>query len=236
MNNRQVVSDGLSLNGTSLHKLRYGKSIHKVRTILNVENWSRYPLLDAQTDTHCGEITPIYPAPNVYPGYREVMVAASSRVFSGTCGTISWQVIGLSVRLVVMWSVPYNLNLHDTYIGIAMVYNSGVFKTSKFWFNKMYYSDQGPHSRGLGGRVLMYENSHLVIYGYIESWTYHPLLNISVVPQRHSNLAPSVVSRLYREVAEGKAASVTAGAEKEMSGPAIVFILIINVLLIAVVL
>jgi hypothetical protein len=22
-----------------------------------------------------------------------------------------------------MWSVPYNLNLHDTYMGIAMVYN-----------------------------------------------------------------------------------------------------------------
>ena len=33
------------------------------------------------------------------------------------------QVIDLSIRLIVMWSVPYNLNLHDTYMGIAMVYN-----------------------------------------------------------------------------------------------------------------
>jgi hypothetical protein len=32
-------------------------------------------------------------------------------------------VIDLSIRLIVMWSVPYNLNLHDTYMGIAMVYN-----------------------------------------------------------------------------------------------------------------
>ena len=26
-----------------------------------------------------------------------------------------------------MWSVPYNLNLHDTYLGIAMVYNRKQF-------------------------------------------------------------------------------------------------------------
>ena len=30
----------------------------------------------------------------------------------------------------------------------------------------------------------MYENSHIVVYGYIEAWTYHPMLNISVMPQR----------------------------------------------------
>ena len=39
-----------------------------------------------------------------------------------------------------------------TYL-IENVQFRGVFKTSKLWFNKMYYSDQGPHIRGLGGRV-----------------------------------------------------------------------------------
>ena len=33
-------------------------------------------------------------------------------------------------------------------------------------------------------QILMYENSHIVVYGYIEAWTYHPMLNISVIPQR----------------------------------------------------
>ena len=33
-------------------------------------------------------------------------------------------------------------------------------------------------------QILMYENSHIVVYGYIEAWTYHPMLNISVMPQR----------------------------------------------------
>jgi hypothetical protein len=29
------------------------------------------PVSDAQTDTHCGEVTASYPASNVYPGYRK---------------------------------------------------------------------------------------------------------------------------------------------------------------------
>ena len=56
----------------------------------------------------------------------------------------------------------------------------------------------------------MYENSHVTIYGYIEAWTYHPMLNISVIPQRRYNLAPSVYRKLY-DSEGGKVASVTSG-------------------------
>ena len=56
----------------------------------------------------------------------------------------------------------------------------------------------------------MYENSHVTIYGYIEAWTYHPMLNISVIPQRRYNLAPSVFRKLY-DSEGGKVASVTSG-------------------------
>ena len=91
--NRPALIDGLSLNGTSLHQLRHGRQTsHKVRVILNVENWSRFTLLDSQTDLHCGEILQQFQAPNVYPGYREVMLGVGTKVFSGTCGTVSWQV------------------------------------------------------------------------------------------------------------------------------------------------
>ena len=91
--NRPALIDGLSLNGTSLHQLRHGRQTsHKVRVIINVENWSRFTLLDAQTDLHCGEILQQFQAPNVYPGYREVMLGVGTKVFSGTCGTVSWQV------------------------------------------------------------------------------------------------------------------------------------------------
>ena len=41
------------------------------------------------------------------------------RLLSAPC----LQIVELSVRLIVMWSVPFNLNLYDTYLGIAMIYN-----------------------------------------------------------------------------------------------------------------
>ena len=170
-----------------------------------------------------------------------------------------------------MWSVPFNLNLYDTYLGLAMIYNQvrnlvagvigfipciqGPFSSSSYWFKKMYYSDIGPHVRGQGGKILMYEErfifflstsdiissellemafyslSNVVIENksfstefsynniwlhwgmniwifplarkllniqqYFQAWTYHPMLNISVIPQRKYNLAPSVINKLY---------------------------------------
>ena len=80
-------------------------------------------MLDSQTDVHCGEVLAQYQASNVYPGYREVSLGVGTQVFGGTCGTISWQIVELSLRLIVMWSVPFNLNLYDTYLGLAMIYN-----------------------------------------------------------------------------------------------------------------
>ena len=81
------------MNGTSLYELRFDRQTrHKVRVIVNVENWSRFTLLDSNVDIHCGDILTKYPAPNVYPGYREIMVGVDTEVFSGTCGTVSWQV------------------------------------------------------------------------------------------------------------------------------------------------
>ena len=64
-----------------------------------------------------------------------------------------FQIVELSIRLIVMWSVPFNLNLYDTHMGLAMIYNQGPFSSSSYWFNKMYYSDIGPHVRGFGGKV-----------------------------------------------------------------------------------
>ena len=35
---------------------------------------------------------------NVFPGYREVLVAQQSNPLIGTCGTISWQVVEIDIR------------------------------------------------------------------------------------------------------------------------------------------
>ena len=40
---------------------------------------------------------------NVFPGYREVMVLENTHPMLGTCGTLSWQLVEINLRLIVMW-------------------------------------------------------------------------------------------------------------------------------------
>ena len=41
--------------------------------------------------------------------------------FTGTSGTIAWELEEQNVHLIVMWSVPYNLNIYNSYFGIGVV-------------------------------------------------------------------------------------------------------------------
>ena len=89
--------------------------------------------------THCGHVSDMFPAPVVFPATREVMegyktvsliIKKSFRqklinlfqygTATGSCGTISWQVEGLKLRLIVMWSVPFNLAIHKSYLAIGI--------------------------------------------------------------------------------------------------------------------
>ena len=102
---------------------------------------------------------------------------------TGTCGTVSWQIEHLDTRLIVMWSVPFNYNIHDSYFAVGMIFNRGRFTSSSYWFNQMYYSEKGPYKRGHGGQNITFENSAIVVHATMEPTTYHPVLNISVLPQ-----------------------------------------------------
>ena len=62
----------------------------------------------------------------------------------------------------------------------------------------MYYSEKGPYKRGRGGQTITFENSAVLVHGTMEGSTYHPLLNISVIPQVRYKLAPQIWRRLYR--------------------------------------
>ena len=48
---------------------------------------------------------------------------------------------------------------------------------------QMYYSEKGPYKRGSGGQTITFENSAVLAHGHMDASTYHPLLNISVIPQ-----------------------------------------------------
>ena len=41
--------------------------------------------------------------------------------FTGTSGTIAWELEEENVHLIVMWSIPYNLRIYNSYFGIGVV-------------------------------------------------------------------------------------------------------------------
>ena len=77
---------------------------------------------------------------------------------TGSCGTVSWQIQNVNLRLIIMWSVPFNLNIHDSYVALGMVYNEGRFGSSGYWFNQMYYGQHGPFKRAAAGNAITFEN------------------------------------------------------------------------------
>ena len=111
---------------------------------------------------------------------------------------MSWQIEHLDTRLIVMWSVPFNYNIHDSYFAVGMIFNRGRFTSSSYWFNQMYYSEKGPYKRGHGGQNITFENSAIVVHATMEPSTYHPMLNISVLPQVCSSA--QLLTFLYHSV------------------------------------
>ena len=55
--------------------------------------------------------------------FREVMVMENTNPMVGTCGTISWQLVEINMRLIIMWSVPFNFNIRDSYYAIGLTHN-----------------------------------------------------------------------------------------------------------------
>ena len=94
---------------------------------------------------------------------------------TGTCGTISWQIEHLDTRLIVMWSVPFNFNIHDSYFAVGMIFNRGRFTSSSYWFNQMYYSEKGANFLG----IFVWENNVLCFYCYciMYNWETYECLN-----------------------------------------------------------
>ena len=41
--------------------------------------------------------------------------------FTGTSGTMAWELEKKGVHMVVMWSVPYNLNIYNSYFAVGVV-------------------------------------------------------------------------------------------------------------------
>jgi len=194
-----LVEAGLSLNHTRVQDIKTAaryRSGAGVRAIISLNNWSMFTLLDVETNTECGTTNSEFPPRNVFPGYREVMVMENTNPMMGTCGTISWQLVEINMRLIIMWSVPFNFNIRDSYYAIGLTHNKGKFPNSAYWFNQMYYGTNSAFRRSGAGRGLVFSSNILNIKGFMEGNTYHSILNISVTPARLYHLAESIQKKL----------------------------------------
>jgi len=193
-----LMSPGLSLNDSTVAEVKTeGRHLGSgVRCIISLSNWSMFTLLDVETNTECGKTNQLLPPRNVFPGYREVMVMQNTNPMVGTCGTISWQLVEINMRLIIMWSVPFNFNIRDSYYAIGLTHNKGKFSNSDYWFNQMYYGSNSAFKRSPTGRHLTFSSNILDIKGFMEGNTYHSILNISVTPRRSYHLAESIQRKL----------------------------------------
>ena len=108
------------------------------------------------------------------------MVNDKETKFTGTSGTIAWELEEENVHLIVMWSVPYNLKIYNSYFGIGVVQLSTRFTRDMlpYWYKQMIDNKQGrTFQRGQPGHNLVYKHEKFFIIGHFDNG-YHPVINI----------------------------------------------------------
>ena len=153
----------------------------------------------------------------VFPSHREIIIAVNDgqKSFTGSSGILAWELEAQRVHLLVAWSLPYNLNIYNSYFGVAVIQLTTHFTRSMlpYWYQKILANRKGRNfQRGFGGGHLVYKHSQFFVIGNLGTG-YHPTLNIrwiqninpwcyfsfscSVMPWLTKDLSPSIWHKLY---------------------------------------
>ena len=118
----------------------------------------------------------------VLPSHSEatVLVNDESNSFTGTSGVIAWKLDDLDTHLLVMWSVPYNLNFYNSYfaIGIVKLEARSPSDLLPYWYKQLLNHKKGTnYIRGKGGEQIVMRHHDFFVVSEFGSG-YHPFLNI----------------------------------------------------------
>lgn len=197
-----LMQDGLSFfNGTTVAGVQNRSSGHDVRCLIHVENWTKWLLAKPVYYTKYGGVQRGFHEREVFPAHQELVIPVNvpDSSLTGSSGTIAWELQDKNVHVIVMWSIPYNLNVYNSYYGIGVVHISSRFTRDMlpFWYEEMIGNDQGRlFQRGRAGSPLVFRHADVFIMGNMGEG-YQPVLNITVMPWSSKNLAPSVWHKLY---------------------------------------
>ena len=82
--------------------------------------------------------------------------------------------------LIVMWSVPYNLKIFNSYFAIGMVKMNNVFSEDMlpYWYRKMIgYQGGRLFKRAMGGKSIVLKEEQVFLVAKFGKG-YHPVINI----------------------------------------------------------
>ncbi|KAH3770405.1 tereporin-Ca1-like [Dreissena polymorpha] len=193
-----VVSAGASLAGTTIQALT--SLPYKVTMGMEVENWTKFGMVNPHVTVKSGAITT--PPVPVLPGQKEAMVARkTSDTATGTYGVVSWEIAGKSRRVVVMWSVPYDYNLHSNWLAVGITKQDVIHDSG--WADQMYY--YGSNAKiGFDRKEYYYsvptvawENPDLGLIVFATmSTTQHAVVKVTLTAKVASDLAKPIQEKL----------------------------------------
>lgn len=196
-------------------------STSQISCTINVVNWSRWLLGYPVYYFKYGHFKNGYHEREVFPSHSEVVVMVNDEEskFTGTSGTIAWELEEENVHLIVMWSIPYNLRIYNSYFGIGVVQLRTRFTRDMlpYWYKQMIENDQGRNfQRGMPGDSLVYKHEKFFIMGHFDNG-YHPTINISVMPWQTKDLSPSIWHKLYVDSLRTTAAAFNRSSREAVS-------------------
>ena len=195
-----LIQAGLSYTGAgnsrNMTELRNITTSTEVSCIINLENWSKWLLGNPVSFSKYGsflagmeintvseiqvKVSAFHPR-EVFPSHREVAIAVDNldSSFTGTSGTFALKLGTQSVHLIVMWSVPYNLNIYNSYFGIGVVnLDTTLSRDMPYWYRQMIGYKRGRlFQRGCGGEDIVFKHEDMFVIAKFGQG-YHPVLNI----------------------------------------------------------
>ena len=181
---------------------------HAVRCIISIENFSRWNLSNPRVLNESGEFQYGFHAREILPARREIVVSVDElNSTMGSSGAIAWEIRYkntstriLRIYLIVSWDIPYNLLFDDAKFGFRMI-GSCKPLTSDMLFRCDELDERliTEYKRGRAGELITCKNPYAYIVGNLAMNTYHPVMNISVLPTTTKNFAPSIRRQLYQQ-------------------------------------
>lgn len=182
-----AATTGASIAAATTYTAGWSPSV-----VMEVTNYYNQALTNPTTFVHGGYISD--PPATVHPGYEEGFGGHKvGGTATGTYGTVAWDLGNSGYHVVIMWSVPYDHNLHSNWLGIAIWPNINGYAHSYDDFERMYDHCQHWPANCVRGEYYHTVNQISIEYGgfYITGTmgtNYQPKAQIAVYPSDCSKL------------------------------------------------